>query len=247
MTAHKQNLMATSPLHYIQNLSYYQQYHYVSNSDLGACDDWINGRERPANIQAAYDFGNLIDALMTEPQLVDMDRMTVRLAHGTEASFTPELFHKAQNMKRDAICDPTLQRVFENMDFQCEIYIDEFRVNNEYADVTMPIRLKMDGNASRIRTGMDLKSTQCKTQAAFEQSLYHFNYDKQVYSYMEGSGSDRFWLLGVGKVAYKCGKHPVFKFGVKRGDPFYLSGQKKYERQFVQYHKYIYSLNAELI
>lgn len=201
----------------------------------------------PANIRAIYDFGNLFDALTTEPELVDHENMTVWLSDGTQASFTTEQFNRAKKMRESALSNPMVQSLVANMQFQVIVREPEFHIITDYAEVIMPVKIKADMMNRHMRMGADLKSCACTTLTAFIAMIDHFDYDRQAAWYMDVSGCDQFVFIGVSKVADKRGKHGVFIHCIQRGDVMYLAGKEKYSRLAVQYKVMIWDLKMELI
>lgn len=228
--------------------NYYSQHGYVSNSNLSQLQVILGERpEIGGDKQAAYDFGNLIDALITEPDLVDTVSKTVITADGTLAHFDDATFSRAMDMRRDALAHPTMSLLVKNLEFQVVVKLERFEIKTEYAHFGLPVKIKMDGLARRLQTGCDLKSTVATSQRAFYESLFFFEYDRQCAWYMDIAGLQRFWFVGVGKKKGKDGKHPIFFHPVERGDDFYNSGRAKYQRLAELYHQMIYSLDSRLI
>lgn len=236
---------ASQSKHYIPGLNYYKQTQFVSNSEIGKFMNWLQGKYGISYASAS--FGNLLDALMTEEELVSHENRTVCMADGVYAEFSEEDFSRAMLMRETAYKDPTISLIMKNMDFQYEKYIDCFEIEHSGRTFSLPFRIKMDGNARRIRTGMDLKSTIATTQKQFEESILHFNYDRQSSVYMDVEELDRFWFVGVGKKPLKNGTHPVFKKAVKRGDEFYQAGRAKYQYWCDLYDALIHNLNINLM
>ena len=81
----------------------------VSNSDLGALEKYFIPKEQVGDIEAAYRFGTLVDAVITEPDKVNYFKLTVG-----DMQYTKEEFDKAKEMMkafmRDAICDSLLKQ-----------------------------------------------------------------------------------------------------------------------------------------
>lgn len=63
----------------------------VSNSDLTALRDIIHPRPQFGDREAAFRFGTLVDAIITEPARVDYYRLTVMMCNTPTTSFiTPK-------------------------------------------------------------------------------------------------------------------------------------------------------------
>lgn len=228
--------------------NYFSLKEYVSNSDLTALQFAIG--ERPEILgdkQAIYNFGSLIDAMITEPELVVPEHNAIVNADGELISFDPAIYSKAMRMREDAMENSGLSLLLKNMSFQEIVKKKKFLIDSPTGLFSLPVRIKMDGCNRPIRTGWDLKTTAAKNQAAFRESLSFFEYDRQCAWYMDIAGLDRFWFTGIGKEPLRTGKHPIFMHAVERGDEFHQSGVKKYQRLAEIYHMCILSLNTDLI
>lgn len=226
---------------------YYSLKQYVSNSDLTALQIALGERPDFPGKQQAYDFGNLFDAIMTENEKIVTEYHAVVNSDGELVEFDEDTFRVAMNMKRDAMAHPSMALLMRNLRFQVVHKKTEFAIQHGPAAFKIPVRIKMDGENKQLSTGWDLKSTKAKTQKAFYESLFHFDYDRQCAWYMDIAGLDRFWFTGVGKDPLRTGRHPVFFHAVQRGDDFYKSGRAKYERLAHIYDFAILNLDIDLI
>ncbi len=230
---------------------YYSLRRYVSNSMLTELQIALGERMIFGDAQTkvkAYSFGNLHDAIMTEPELIVESHRAVRTADGELVEFDQETYDRAHAMKRDAMEHQNMSLLLTTMKFQVVHKIEHFEVNSATARFTMPIRMKLDGEARSIKTGWDLKTTACTTEKAFIESIDVFDYDRQGAFYMDGADLDYFWFTGVGKqIDKKTRKHPVFFYVIKRGDATYLRGRAKYQRLAELYHLTVLGLNPALI
>lgn len=197
----------------------------VSNSELGWLEKYWLPQQVIIDLEAAYRFGSLLDAMITEPDKVDYFNRSV---DGTV--FEKEEFEKAARMKRVFLSDPFCKSLTEMAEMQ-KVSIDpEFRINYNGYKFTLPVRAKWDFFVNHIDLGADLKSTACTTQKQFEQSIRHFNYDRQCAFYMDIEGKNNFMFVGVSKVNMK-----IFKVPVTRGSELYKSGREKYEELAFKY------------
>lgn len=231
--------------------NYYGLRSYVSNSMLTELQIALGERPAfgdPSSKERAYAFGNLYDALMTEPDLIVESHRAVRTSEGELIEFDQETYDRAQAMRRDAMEHHNMTLLLSTMKFQVVHKVEDFEIDSETARFTMPIRCKLDGEARRIKTGWDLKSTACPTEKAFIDSIDFFDYDRQGVLYMDVAGLDYFWFTGVGKqIDKKTRKHPVFFYVIQRGDATYLRGRAKYQRLAELYHLTVLGLNPALI
>ncbi len=116
----------------------------VSNSDLTALKNLLHPVPMPPGVkEAAFRFGSLVDAIITEPERVNYYQLTV-----DDEQYSDEEFRKAKEMYRSlrttARRDPFLAKVLEEAETQ------RFMVNasqeSEYGGFpfTLPTRCKWD-------------------------------------------------------------------------------------------------------
>jgi len=94
----------------------------------------------------------------------------------------------------------------------------------------LAMRAKWDFFAPLIDLSGDLKTTASTTQKQFEESIYHYNYDRQAALYMDLENKSNFIFIGISKANFK-----IFKVPVKRGGEIYNSGKKKYQELAFRY------------
>ena len=191
----------------------------VSNSDLGALEKYFIPKEQVGDIEAAYRFGTLVDAVITEPDKVNYFKLTVG-----DMQYTKEEFDKAKEMMkafmRDAICDSLLKQA----SFQ-SVMSKVMEMEYQGVPFSLSVRCKWDLWMEKLKWGGDIKSTAATTQKQFEEALEYFNYDRQRAWYMDIAKSDRDILIGISKVNFK-----VFKVPIARDGEIYKRGKEKYER-----------------
>lgn len=205
----------------IGNLDTYYLRPEVSNSDLGELEKYFLPREQRGDIEAAYRFGNLIDAMITEPERCNHFNRTV-----DGVQFTKEEWEQAYKMlkafRADEICAAFL-KLSEGQAVK-SVTMD---FNHNGVEFQLLVRCKFDLWMERMQHGADIKSTTATTQKQFEASLDYFNYDRQRAFYMDiaqtmGYKCDRDMLIGISKV-----NHKIFKVPIKRGDATYTRGRQK--------------------
>lgn len=215
--------------------NYFGRTNYVSNSMLTDLDMMMKGTSFGGNMKAIFDFGNLIDALLTEPELVSYTNKTVLLHEGDVASFTDEQWYRALEMRKAGLKHPILGPIIKTFDKQTIKMIDKFDINGFGFSFSLPVRCKYDFIKEALRMGCDLKSTACTTHKSFVQSLSVLSYDRQGAWYMDLGGLDRFMFIGISKIANKKGEHDIFVHAIQKGDEMYQSGKSKYEYLATQY------------
>ena len=203
----------------------------VSNSDLTWLKNELNPRECPPDPTAAFRFGNLIDAMITETSVVNFFERTVMTSRGLE-KFSQEEFNLAENMKTAFLRDSFCRDLVSSCEGQT-IMIEHGK-QFEYGGLKfeLDVRCKWDLWQEAWRWGGDVKSTTAETQKQFEAACFHFDYDRQRYGYMSLGNSDRDVIIGISKKNLK-----VFKVFIKKDDAFYNSGKEKY--LFLAYKWYI--------
>lgn len=188
----------------------------VSNSDLSAVKQQL--RPRPEyDATAAYKFGSLIDAMITEPGRVDFFRRTL-----DEEQYTVEDFDKAERMKRAFYADEFCKKIAEKADGQA-VMVKHRSFDYCGYEFELDTRCKWDLWRADWGWGGDIKSTTATTQAQFEAAAKHFDYDRQRAWYMDIAGSERDVLIGISKVNFK-----VFKIAINRQSEWYKEGFQKY-------------------
>jgi hypothetical protein len=196
----------------------------LSNSDLSYLAKYWMPFQISYDIDAAYRFGSLLDAMITEPFRVDYYRFTC-----AGVQYTPEEFALAEAMKQAFLRDEFCRMFMDNSEFQTVLINPAFQIEHLGFRFALPMRGKPDFDArKKMRMFGDLKSTNAKTQKEFEKMVAAFHYDRQAAVYLDLPLEDRpdmFMLLAVSK--HK--PHSIFKVAIKRGEPLYLSGRQKYE------------------
>lgn len=198
----------------------------VSNSALSELEKYWLPQQLVIDLEAAYRFGSLLDAMITEPDKVNYFNRTV---DGT--LFNQDDFYKATEMKRIFFRDPFCKALAAQSDMQKVTVIHDWPIDYNGFVFELDVRCKWDFFRSDIDLGADLKSTACTSQKQFEQSIHHFSYDRQAAWYMDLGQKNNFMFIGISKTA----PHKIFKVPVRRGDNIYKSGRAKYEELAFRY------------
>ena len=189
----------------------------VSNSDLSRLKSELYPRDVIYDPGNAYRFGNLLDAVITEPERVDFFKREV-----AGEAFPKEDFERAERMKKSFYSDPFCRDILRGA-FTQKAMTRRLKFNYGGIDFELDTRCKWDLWRQDLGYGGDLKSTTAKTQSEFEAAARYFDYDRQRAWYMGISGSDKDVLIGISKVNFR-----VFKIFIKKGDAFYNAGVEKY-------------------
>lgn len=201
----------------------------VSNSDLTELKNMLHPRQQYGNKEAAFRFGTLVDAIITEPTRVNYYEMTV-----DDEQYTDEEFGLAREMhlslKREAETDTFLNKILQEAETQ------RFMVNKaqqfEYGtfSFTLDTRCKWDWYLSLYGFGGDLKTTSAQSQKQFEDAIDTFDWDRSRAWYMDIAHSDKDFIYAVSKKNCK-----IFKKFIRRGDDTYNRGREKYEELAFRY------------
>lgn len=199
--------------------NYYAQSE-VSNSDLSEVAKLFYGQERIMDLTLAYRFGNLVDAMITEPHRCN--HITKKV---DDEQFMIDEWERAyamlQAFRKDAMC----MQLLKLASGQAVKKVNGFEIEHEGLKFLMNVRCKYDLWSDALKWGGDIKSTVATTQKQFEDSLYHFDYDRQRAWYMDLSGAPKDVLIGI------CKKEPhkIFKVNITRDSELYKSGKAKYQ------------------
>lgn len=201
----------------------------VSNSDLTALKEILHPRLQFGNREEAFRFGNLLDAIITEPSRVNYFSLTVDSTPYTEDEFrhAGEMY---KSLRMEARSDRFLAHVLKEAETQ------RFMVNScqelDYGGFRfhLPTRCKWDWWLECARFGGDLKSTAASTQREFEEAIDTFDWDRSRAWYMDIAKSNRDFIYAISKKNCR-----VFKKFITRGDALYNHGREKYEELAFQY------------
>lgn len=193
----------------------------VSNSDLTALRDILHPHRQFGDRQAAFRFGSLVDAIVTEPARVDFIRLTV-----DDEPYTGDEFLLAREMQRslrlEARRDPFLGKVLEAAETQRFMVRQGQRFTYCGFPFTLDTRCKWDWWLGSF--GGDLKTTSASTQQEFDEAVDFFDWDRSRAWYMDIARSERDFIYAISKKNCR-----VFKKFIVRDDDTYNRGREKYE------------------
>ena len=179
--------------------------------------------------EAAFRFGTLVDALVTEPQKVDYYRLTV-----DDVVYSEDEFRHGQELQKalrnEAKSDAFLAAVLSNADTQrCMVNQAQQFTYCEFPFL-LDTRCKWDWWLASAKFGGDLKTTSASSQTEFEDAVDFFDWDRSRAWYMDIAGSDRDFIYAISKKNCR-----IFKKYIIRGDEVYTRGREKYEELAFQY------------
>lgn len=201
----------------------------VSNSDLTEIKNILHPRISFGDKDAAFRFGNLVDAVITEPSRVNYYRNTV-----DDIQYTDDEFRQAREMyqalRSEARHDPFLEMVLRQAKTQ-QISINSNQ-RFEYAgfQFTLDTRCKWDWWLPDLYFGGDLKTTSASSQAEFEDAIDFFDWDRSRAWYMDIVNSNNDFIYAISK--RNCN---IFKHYISRYDNTYYRGRDKYEELAFHY------------
>lgn len=210
------------------NENYYERSE-VSNSDLTELKNLLHPHIQYGDKQAAFRFGSLVDAIITEPERVNYFQHTV-----DNVQYTEEEFEHAKEMLRslrhEARTNTFLKKVLEISDTQCCMVNKQQAFEYGGFAFTLDTRCKWDWFLGKFGFGGDLKTTFASTQKEFDEAVDFFDWDRSRAWYMDIAHSDRDFIYAISKK--NC---CVFKKFINRDDATYQRGREKYEELAFQY------------
>ncbi|REJ83147.1 MAG: hypothetical protein DWQ39_04155 [Bacteroidetes bacterium] len=210
----------------------------VSNSDLTELHKFFLPENIVLDLTRAYREGNMVDAMITEPERCDHLRMRI-----DDEQFTRDEWEMGKRMLdaylKDDFCMSMLkqsagQKVFSLADFQMEM---------DGIDFSLPVRCKYDLFNTVAGFGGDIKTTAATTQKGFEQAFHHFDYPRSRAWYMDISGAERDVVIGISKSR----PHKIFKIFIKRGDAIYSHGRDSYMQLAFRWWYLFGEINKEVL
>lgn len=201
----------------------------VSNSDLTQLKEAMYPHRTFGDKEAAFRFGTLVDAIITEPHRVDYYNLTV-----DDVQYSQDEFLHAREMQHalrmEAKRDPFLARVLELSDTQKCMVNKRQRFTYCGFDFSLDTRCKWDWWLGTFAFGGDLKTTFASSQQEFDDAIDFFDWDRSRAWYMDIAGSDKDFIYAISKKNNK-----IFKKFINRDDAIYNRGKEKYEELAFKY------------
>lgn len=210
------------------NENYYERSE-VSNSDLTELKNLLHPHIQYGDKQAAFRFGSLVDAIITEPERVNYFQHTVDTVQYTEEEFE-HAKEMLRSLRHEARTDTFLKKVLEISDTQCCMVNKQQAFEYGGFAFTLDTRCKWDWFICKFGFGGDLKTTFASTQKEFDEAVDFFDWDRSRAWYMDIAHSDRDFIYAISKK--NC---CVFKKFINRDDATYQRGREKYEELAFQY------------
>lgn len=202
--------------------SYYNR-REVSNSDLTELKNLLHPRQQFGDKEAAFRFGTLVDAIITEPERANHYTLTV-----DDVQYTDEEWMLAMEMQRslrlEARKDAFLAHVLDKAETQRFMVRQAQQFCYGGFRFTLDTRCKWDWFLPEVHFGGDLKTTFASSQAEFDEAVDFFDWDRSRAWYMDIADSNRDFIYAISKK--NCN---VFKKFINRDDDIYRRGREKYE------------------
>lgn len=201
----------------------------VSNSDLTSLKETMHPRLMYGDKEAAFRFGSLVDAIITEPDRVDYYNLTVDNVQYDQAEFNhaKDMYHA---LRMEAKHDAFLSRVLELSETQMCMINKRQDFNYCGFQFTLDTRCKFDWWLRQFGFGGDLKTTFASSQKEFDDAVDFFDWDRSRAWYMDIAHSDKDFIYAISKKNCK-----IFKKFINRDDAIYKRGKEKYEELSFNY------------
>lgn len=214
----------------------YYSFQAVSNSELSSLQNMWEEESVAWDKQQAYDDGNLVDAIITEPHRVDYFRRTVQ---GIDRIYTPEKMEMAKQMKKAFYADSFCKGLASQCSFQHITYNPNYRIQHDGWQFELPAKCKWDLFRKDMDMGGDIKSTFATSQKQFIDACHYFDYFRSRAWYMDLEGRTNDILIGISKKTYQ-----VFKIAIRKGDALYNLGRSQYQELAFKYFYLFGDLNT---
>lgn len=190
----------------------------VSNSDLGWLLDQLNPKTNLIDPTQAFADGNLLDAMITEPDKVDYFKRTRE-----GITYKKATFDNIVKMKQAFWRDPFCKGLMTGADAQKISIERKGKMNFNGIDFELDRRCKWDIWQEDWGWGGDIKSTAAETQTQFEAAFQFFKYPRSRAWYMDIEDAERDVVIGISKK-----NHKVFKIFITRDSDIYKQGKAEY-------------------
>lgn len=203
----------------------YFNHHYASNSDLKELVARHNGKTKPDNIEAIFDFGTEFHAGILEPHNSNLARISTE-----QVELISDM---AKTFWKDEMC----RKIAMMPDFRRE---HEFYRANRFG---IGARCKCDGASKFLGVILELKGLSVTTDKAFRESVLHLDYDQGATWYLNVASSES-WTYQYKLIVGISKKQPdkLFKLLIDRKHAYYASGLKKVQYS-VNLWKNVYGFN----
>lgn len=210
----------------------------ISNSKLNKYRQMIDGIEPNYDFLSKYlHFGQLVDALITEPHMVDLGKRRLNCQTRYDSSiyeYNEEDFNIALIMRDAFMADP-LARSIHGLSSKFIFNNEQFQFQYDDAIYQIPTDGELDLGSVNYKVGADCKMTTCPTKKEFFKKVHELHYDQQATFYMDNCGLDKFVIIGISRKSKKeggfdpkTGLPKIFHYTIERGSSEYIKGAERY-------------------
>lgn len=206
----------------------------VSNSDLSKLKKVLAGQPIESfeeGLKEAFKFGNLVDAMLTDPGKVNYYSLKVN-----NEEYTEEEFFRAKKMCDNFFANNLCKMLHSKCEGQ-KTLTKTLQISHNGVEFELPARCRYDLYSKEIGMAGEIKTTAATTLNAFKASIPFLDYDRARAWYMDISGIENELFIGLSKKNYQ-----VFVVPVKKGDEIYLAGKAKYSELAYEYYKIMQSI-----
>jgi hypothetical protein len=158
----------------------YRKHPFVSNSGLTYVKNLILNIDTPPNPEY-FRVGSLVDQMILTPSQVDVNHT---------------LYNEANEIYNGFIkhCPKSIQSLIE-------ISLSQFPDFDilDFKEFTINAKCLHDSFNQKLKTSIDIKTTECKTKKAFIEACKYFDYDRQSYWYHAISRTVKSYIIGISK------------------------------------------------
>lgn len=199
----------------------------VSNSDLSELKKLIIPKGQQIDQQKAFRFGTLVDALITQPHKVNTFERTCE-----DYIYSEDEMAIGRGMLQSFMRDQFCSNIHGIAMKQRMVTIQKFKITyNAKFIFYLSVRCMFDLFCELIDLSGEIKSTDCTTHKAFEDSLDYFEYDRQGAFYLDMADQasmirrNKHMIIGISKHP----PHAIFKIPMVRGERLFNRGQANYQ------------------
>lgn len=202
---------------------YYFNYPAISNSMLSEFESKVFGMYKP-DLEHAYEFGSIVHQLILEPH---RELLAPKKVSPTEIESIWKIYDSA-------MAHPQLSWFCRFSQKEVEVFW------HDTGHTDLPLKSKLDAVYRDNDIVIDLKTTSCKTEKAFRQSIKRFNYLRQAAFYTDSVQGKRFLFFAIQK------HEPFNVFTVELTPQELQTGRNHYRQLLDLAHRQNYFQNLNL-
>lgn len=202
----------------------------ISNSTLTKFKDWLHGNYSDEDMEPVFRIGNLFDALITQPDKIDLFKMKYKHFQD-EFIFSKSEYNQVLAMKKsydDFLCENPIGKLMRFADYQ-KTFKSDYWLNDKIGfslksiyDITI-----------HDKVGIDIKTTHAKKREQFINGCLYLDYDRARYLYTQASNMKQDYIIGVCVLP----PYPIHFIDCFR-EGWMQSGKEKMDNLLLQYYYY---------